>query len=257
MLHLLRIEWLKLNRYKAFLILFALFIVSVFGLNYATHEILSHNKDMSTMLLGKSFSFPAVWNTVPYLSNYLLFIPGLIIILIMSNEYSYRTHRQNIIDGVSRSRFILTKINLVLLFSLFLTLLVFLTALFFGLTEKGSVFSFAGIKNIAYFFIQSVAYLSLALLLIVLLKRSGLTIGIYFLYIFILENVFSLVLNRMTGTLGDYLPMESVDNLIPLPVAWANMGDKAPDEFALLVVACLWISIILWATYALFTKRDL
>ena len=42
MLHLLKIEWLKLKNYRTFWILSILFLISLFGINYIPYQIHSY-----------------------------------------------------------------------------------------------------------------------------------------------------------------------------------------------------------------------
>ncbi|MDR1055309.1 MAG: ABC transporter permease [Prevotellaceae bacterium] len=257
MLNLLKIEWLKLNQYRPFLILLGLFALSVFGINYVFHEILAVTGGTGSMLVGMPFQFPGVWNTVTYLSSFLLFIPGLLMILIISNEYSFRTHRQNIIDGVSRSQFIVTKILLAIILSVCLTVLVFIVALLFGIAEGDSAFSLQLIKYVFYFFIQSVAYISVAMVLVLLLKRSGISIGVYFLYAFILENTVTALINNKLNPVGYFFPLESADKLIPLPGIFGQINQNVPDEKYLLLTSIIWIIACLWFCKLKFEKSDL
>ena len=109
MLHLLKIEWLKIKGYKTFWVLTTLFLVSIAGLNYFVFNIkqnISSGSAQANAIIGSPFDFPNVWHTVGYFSSFLLFIPGLMIITSITNEYTYKTHRQNIIDGWSRQQFI-------------------------------------------------------------------------------------------------------------------------------------------------------
>src|SRR5436853_6792779 len=137
MLHLLKIEWLKIKGYKTFWILAVLFLVSIVGLNYFVfyikQGITQGNNSAVNAVLGAPFDFPNVWHTVSYFSSFLLFIPGLMIITLVTNEYSYKTTRQNIIDGWSRLQFIQVKIALVVMLALVSAIFVFLTALLFGI----------------------------------------------------------------------------------------------------------------------------
>ena len=141
--------------------------------------------------MGSPFGFPNVWQTVSYISSFLLFIPGLMIITSITNEYNYKTTRQNIIDGWSRVQFIHVKIFLVIILSLISTVFVLLTALFFGLIS-GEAFSFLKIEFIGYYFIQAVSYSMVALLFGLLIKRSGFAIGLFFLYSLIVEKILAL-----------------------------------------------------------------
>ena len=186
---LLNIEWMKVKNYRTFWILSVLYLVSIFGVNYIAYLIWDARPKKSgiDMMVGNPpFQFPDVWHTVGYASSFLMFIPGLLMIISVTNEYSFKTHRQNVIDGWSRKEFILVKILMTVIVALVSTLAVFLTALLFGIYEGVSSVSFEKIEYIGYFFIQSLSYTSIALLFSILFKRSGLSIGFYFLYSLIL-----------------------------------------------------------------------
>ncbi|MGE5520966.1 MAG: hypothetical protein ACM3VS_13630 [Candidatus Dadabacteria bacterium] len=254
MLHNLKIEWLKVKNYSTFWILSSLFIVSIFGINFITYVLPApKSKDpMASAVVGTPFKFPEVWHTVAYLSSFLLFIPGLLIIIFITNEFSFKTHRQNIIDGMSRSEFIVTKMIIALLVSIMSTILVFLTAYFFGLNEGGNV-SFKGIEYIGYYFVQAISYSGIAIVFALLFKRSGITIGVYFLYIVVLENLLAGILNKLTNHFGSYLPLESTDSLIPFPFFQAltkNLIYK-PNITVLLILAVIYL-----IAYYIFSKRN-
>ncbi len=260
---LLKLEWLKVRKYRAFIILLAFYLVSIFGINYIVSNTLGNrpsegNIDVVGMLVGTPFDFPQVWHTVSYLGSFLLIIPGLIIILLMANEYSFRTGRQNVIDGVSKAQFIDTKIAMILIISLVSTLLTFLAGVVFGLSGEAP-FSADGMKYMGYFFVNAVSYMSVALVIVVLLKRSGVSIGIYFLYSFIVENLLSLIINRnVWDGAGNFLPLASADKLLPMPSALGKVFNATPVEpVYLLVAACLWIAACLGFCKFRFRKSDL
>jgi len=251
MLHLLRVEWLKIKGYKTFWILSTLFLVSIAGLNYFVYSIkqgIAQGSKQANALIGKPYDFPAVWHTVSYFSSFLLFIPGLMIITSITNEYTFKTHRQNIIDGWSRQQFIKVKIMQIFIISVISTLVVFITAALYGIFA-GSDFSFENIEYIGYFFAQALSYCMFALLLSVFIKRSGLSIGLFFLYSFIIENILGALLNNMGGvrTLngpGDYLPLNTVDDLIPFPFFrnFIHIGEP-PSRYVLLGLAAVYLAI--------------
>lgn len=270
MLRLLKIEWLKVRRYRAFILLSAIFAVSMVGLNYIVYIQVGRLGDMTAqyggpegaglggMLLGHPFAFPKVWQTVTYLSSFLLFIPGLVIILLTANEYGFKTHRQAVIDGLSRRQFMGTKIGVVLVTSLCVTLIAVVTASVFA--SAGSPgFTLAGARYIGYFFIQAVSYMSVALVLVLFFKRSGIAIGVYFLYVFIIKNLLALLLNyKVYDGLGNYLPVKSADLLIPAPTSLGRMFTfNNPDTTAMLIASIVWIAVLLWYCTYRFEKSDL
>lgn len=254
MLHLLKIEWLKLKNYRTFWILSILFLISLFGINYITYLVQSNRpKDpMSTAIIGSPFQFPEVWHTVTYMSSFLLFIPGVLMIIAISNEFSFKTHRQNVIDGQSRTQFIVTKMLLAGILALVSTLVVFITAVLFGVFETGSVFSFTGINYVLYFFIQAVSYTMVSLLFGLFFRRSGIAIGVYFLYILVLENLLAGLLNKYVNHVGTYLPLETTDSLIPFPF-FRNITSQfyyEPNFTVLLVLSAVYLT-----AYILVGKR--
>jgi hypothetical protein len=75
-------------------------------------------------------------------------------IIFITNEYSYKTHRQNIIDGWSRNQFISVKIAVAFLLSLISTLMVIVTAMIFGF-QLDNPFSLEKFEYVGYYFIQA------------------------------------------------------------------------------------------------------
>ncbi len=59
------------------------------------------------------YDFAHTWQTTSYVGGWLLLLPGLLLILLITNEFSFRTHRQNIIDGWARKDFYNVKLALV------------------------------------------------------------------------------------------------------------------------------------------------
>ena len=231
MTELLKIEWLKIKNYSAFIVLGLFFLLGVIGANYAVYIIKKNVVDASDPSGGlfASFSpydFAHTWQTTSYVAGCLLILPGLLLILLVTNEFSFRTHRQNILDGWSRSDFFNVKLALVIITALASTILVFLTALVFGLVS-GTSFSFANIEAVGFFFLKSLTYNMVALLFAVLVRKTGFAIGLFFVYMFF-ENFISALLEGLSyylkvqkgfdiGNMGDYLPMNASDALLTFP----------------------------------------
>jgi ABC-2 type transport system permease protein len=265
MLSLLRIEWLKLKNYRTFWVLSLLYPVSIFGINYIVYRIqqavysAEQAKTVAQMVIGSPpYSFPVVWQMTTYFSGFLLFLPGLLMIIFVTNEYSYKTHRQNIIDGWNRRQFITAKLSLAVIAAIISTVIVFITALIFGLSGETS-FTFENIKYLGFFFIQALSYSLLAVLFAILFKRGGLAIGVFFLYSVVLENMFAGIINHYTDYYGRYLPLETTDNLISLPVFKAAQKQIIPPAniTALLIVATLYVAAYIFFAIRKFERDDL
>ena len=262
MQHLLKIEWLKVKNYKAFWIFSILYSFAILGINYTgfyVNELAVQNMPASQILLGTPYAFPKVWQTVGFMSSWLLYFPGILFIMLLTNEFNFKTHRQNIIDGWTRKQFVTVKFIFAILFSLIATFFNFLVALLFGLITTGSHFSFTGIENIGYIFIQTVAYISFAMFLAVFFRRSGAAIAVFFLYGLIFEYLISTLLNyKMDLTpFGYFLPLQVTDVMLPIPFGNDVIYKGAPDLWILVIASVVYICAYYFFALKKFTTEDL
>jgi ABC-2 type transport system permease protein len=219
----IRVEWLKLKYYRTFWILLAVIAVCIPAFNYVVYDFTDNNfpKVNGVSLLGNPFSYPNVWKMVPYNAGMLVFMPAILIITLFTNEYSYRTHRQNIIDGWSRSRFIYIKLAEVFLLTLFVTGIVILTCLYFGYLTRKPIQPKTGwteLRFIIYFFMGSLDYSLISIIFALLIRRAGLAMGLFFLYMIVEQFVVSIGRNKYKLDWVNYLPEEATDRLIPNPI---------------------------------------
>lgn len=262
MLHLLKIEWLKVKNYKAFWIFAILYSFSILGINYIGYymnELSVQNVPMSAGFLGSPYSFPKVWGTVGFMSSWLLYFPGILFIMLFTNEFNFKTHRQNIIDGWTRSQFITVKFVFAFIFSLIATIFNFLVALLFGLISTGSTFSFSGIENIGYILIQTMGYISFAMMLAILFRKSGAAIAVFFLYGLIFEWLITALINLKLSLapIGYFLPLQITDILLPLPFGKDIFYKDAPPNWVAACVGILYISGYYFFALKKFQKDDL
>jgi len=188
-----------------------------------------------------------------------------LIITLFTNEYSFKTHRQNIIDGWSRSRFIYIKLLEVFLLTLFFTGVVVFTCLYFGFLTHTSSQAKAGwlqYRYILHFFIEMLDYSLIAVIIAMLVKRAGLSMGIFFLYMIIEQFVVSLGRNKYKVTWVDYLPEEVTDKLIPQPFArriLAPGNNEIWEHHVLLYISTAVLYIIIYILFISwrFRKTDL
>lgn len=251
---ILKTEWMKVRDYKAFWILSGLFVVCVVALNYTVWAFrvsmdAKSGKANSEMILGSPFAYPDVWNTATWLSGWLLFLPGLIVIMLITNEFTYRTHRQNVMDGWTRTDFIVAKLLWVVALSVVAALAAFISTIIFGALGDAS-FTTDKMVYVLYFFLESLSYLMVALLFGVLLRRSGLAIGLYFLYIMLLKNAISGLLNHNVGhQVGLYFPLRVTDELIPFPFLKSitkGQFEPPPPVAVLLTGTAVYLGVFYW-----------
>jgi ABC-2 type transport system permease protein len=261
---LLQIEWMKVKKYTTFWVLASLFVVAVIGINYISLSINSEiNKTTSAVGLGTGspFEFPKIWNTVAWMSSWLLFFPGFIMIFLVSNEFTFKTHRQNIIDGLSRKQFVQVKLADALIIAIVSTLVVFIITLLFGILG-GSQFTFEGMEYIGYYFICSLIYILFGMTIAFLLRKAALSVGIYFIYGLIVDNVVPGLVRQQFGgkPYGTYfMPLDVADGLLPFPFFKSQIQAvlRTPNVYICLAICAAWIIFYYFFTIRKFEREDI
>lgn len=271
---LLYTEWLKVRRYWAFWGILFLVLIAYPGITYLFYtgyqDIRSTNRQLEVVLkfaVGSPFTFPEVWHTLAYIASYLIFIPGVLVIMLISNEYQYRTQRQNILDGWSRSQFLWAKLLDIAALSLILTLVYTLVALITGWVNPDVALSGMSEKSyfIGLFALITFSQLTIAFLFGFLFKRAFLALGFFMFYYLFPENVL-IQLSRWrwhTGNWHHFLPLEASDRMIPPPpylgritnpTDYQNMIDSIPLHIGL----SIGYTALVWAfCFWLLKRRDL
>ena len=268
MFSLLRVEWLKVKNYRTFWILLGMTILSIPGINYLVFSLLKNKFPTANgkSFVGSPFAFPDAWQTVSWNSTLLFIIPAILIITLTTNEFTFKTHRQNVIDGWSRQQFISVKLFELLLLSIACTLTVFLTALVFGCVVNklpAGVPLWQDVRFVFFYFVQMLSYSTIAFVMTLLIKRAGLAIAAFLIYMLAENIVVGIVRNIYKLDFVNYLPEEVTDGLIPQPYLRKLL--EKPEEVAswehhipvYLVVALAYLIIYCFICGRRFTTSDL
>jgi ABC-type transport system involved in multi-copper enzyme maturation permease subunit len=226
------------------------------------------------------FNFPYIWHFNTYMAAILKFFLLLVIVSMVSDEYSYKTLKQNLIDGLSKKEFILSKFYTVIAFSLISTVFVFVISLILGLmysdyNELSIILT--DLEYLVAFFTKLVGFFSMGLFFGILVKRAAFAVGTMVVW-FIGEGIFKGYLLWGFGDLKNtsdtvefilqLLPGEAISNLIKQPFSrlgavktLANtMGktfDKPEVELSGILIVFVWTFIFIYLSYTLLKKRDL
>jgi len=266
MFNLFKIEWLKIKTYRTFWILFAGFLIffpaGFYLMAYKYMERMSNAKSMEEnllkALLDAPFVFPKVWHAAAWTGGMFFVLMGMLFILLITNEVQYRTHRQNIIDGWSRMDFLKAKLSIMVFFVLVSTVLVFIMGLIVGSQfSPAGASMFDGVHFVGYFALMATVYLMLAFLVGILIKRTGLSIIIYFAIVCIVDNVLWLVFTLRDSQLGYYMPLEAVDSLVTNPFKPKIMERRTVADYTLIIAAGIYISAYVYIIINYFRKTDL
>lgn len=268
---LIRTEWLKMRKYNAFWWIMGLILLSYPGISYILYMGYEHLTSQPTQFsqytklgLGNPFTFPEVWHTIAYFSSWFVFIPAVVVIMFMSNEYTFKTHRQNIIDGWSRSQFMTSKLADVLIVSFIITVLYAGISFFAGIVSQERLIqnTWGQSYYIGLFALQTFAQLSIAFLIGFLVRKSFLALGIFLFYFLILENLIVGFLSWKDILAADYFPLEISDKLIPPPgfyrIVSPESYQKSIDVIPKHVILTIILTAIIWLIcYRINRKRDL
>ena len=274
MIRLLQLELQKLllNRTSKILI-FISFVLPLFVIVLSAIKI--NFFGFFVLELGELgiFNFPIVWHITTYFSAIFKFFFAIVVVSMIGNEYSNKTLKQNLIDGLSKSEFILSKFYTIVFFSLVSSLIIFFISLTLGLIysdyNEWSIL-IRQIEFIPAYFFKLVGFFSFCLLLGVLAKRSAFALGFLFID-FILEwiifGLISLKANKeLASRIQDYLPLKAMSNLIKQPfqrIAMSKFQDKNTLDYDYAVhfdatlIVILWTFIFIYLAYFLIKRRDL
>jgi len=291
MFRLLNIEFHKLKHNRASRVLtiiyFALLtsIALIAAVKFDIGPIEFHLADQGI------FNFPYIWHFNTFMASIFKFFLLLVIVSMMANEYSNKTLKQNLIDGLSKKEFILSKFYTVIVFAAISTLFVFVVSMILGLTysdynEMSIIFS--DLDYLLAFFVKLIGFFSLGLFMGILVKRSAFAVGAILVWFFA-ESIFkgflfwkfnkdafksdsvsSDSLSRIgVDDIMQFLPLESMSNLIKEPFTRLNavqsvakqVGEDLAKDFSVhftdIAIVLCWTFIFIYLSYRLLQKRDL
>lgn len=274
MLRLLQIELQKLWQNKtskvlifiSFILPFTVLVLSSIKINFF---------GFFTLELGELgiFNFPIVWHITTFFASQFKFFFAIVVVSMIGNEYSNKTIKQNLIDGLSKKEFILSKFYTIVFFSLAATLLIGLATLLIGLyyssyTEFRIVMT--DINFLLAYFVKLVGFFSLCLFMAMWIKRSAFALAMLFVTYIIEWLIFWFVIYNFTQDIAwkvkSFLPLESMYKLIDEPFRRIVMT-KFPDkqeiayDYAVhwyeITIVLGWTALFIFLSYRLLKKRDL
>lgn len=248
MLQLLSIEWLKIRKYRTFWILAAMFTILLFTWNWFASSGVMKLGGGGMNMLSMDYTFPNVWDNVGHWTKLFSGLLAIVIVILTTNEYQYRTHRQNVIDGWHRSQFFHAKWMLVITLSVIVTLYTFLQGVFFAGVAKADFRDFTmHIEKMYYVFVMTLNYFGFALTLSLLIRRSGMSIILFLLYGYVIELMAWQFLNwKFSMHPGDLLPMQCSAELLNFPMI-DNLNKltstSGPSKSTLVYVSLFWTGV--------------
>lgn len=274
MTRLLQIEWLKLKYNRAFWILTGMYVAGVVIICSSVMFLMQWLKSEGANFEGIDptiipfYDFPDVWHNITYLATFLKIFLAFIVIISISNEASFRTMRQNIIDGLSKRDFLISKLLLIGIMSLGTMLLLFLIGLGTGAAYShiwGIKYIFTDVQFILAYGFEVFVFLTFALVIALFVRKSGLVIVGLMMYALIFEPILDKNLEYNTWHVLDsfrwirhYLPIRAINNLIHIP--YLKYGFQEIQDyvsFREVVIVLGWLCTNIGLGYWILKKRDL
>lgn len=230
-------------------------------------------------------NYQTSWYAVTLISSWFcFFLLCFVLIYHITNEYNYRTVRQNIIDGFTRNEYLLGKLCLMLAITVLATVYVVIIGIvgglyfssfepqadnviqeFFKLGDNADVQAgfgslFDGFSNVLRFFVQTLATFSFAFLIAFLTKRGILAVLVFY-AAFIAEKILKWQFSENgLDAIADYLPLHNIANTLPFPGLTSLItGINSPMfiNWTYLSLSFVYAIVFIWITRLVFLRRDI
>ncbi len=224
------------------------------------------------------FNFPFIWHFNTYVAGLLKIFLAVVIVSMMANEYSYGTLKQNLIDGLNKKEFTLSKFLVVVLFALGSTFFIFLLSVILGYSFSSYTEFSIVVMDIDYllaYFVKLLGFFSFCLFLGILIKRSAFALGFLILWNiveWILYGVMKWGLFRGTEiaeNVSRFFPLESMSLLIFNPARRISIIRNAEQQAGIIneniydvnyfqiFIVLVWTALFVYFSFRLLKKRDL
>lgn len=202
---------------------------------------------------------------------------AILMILLVASEFSWRTARQNVIDGLSRAQFYAGKTLLLPAVAAAVLLLVVLIGVGFALPGTAAPGPVMGGTDLAFLggsFLAVAGMGAMGLLLASVIRSAGAAMALFFFYLAFAERILAAGLGRLVPASRALAPYWPANLFMTLPssehyyvaeqeaaIARAlEKGVDAPtfmDPGLMAAAAGAWIALFLVAGFVAFRRRDL
>lgn len=276
MIKLLKIELKKIVTYRVFWILIGLYflflvsgiLMAGFTINNWIDNISKHSPIPFPHVT--LYLFPDIWQNITFFASirFILILPAIVVIILITNEFTNKTIRQNIVNGISRQEFLLSKLQLIFLLSLLITFILIIATLIIGMANTSGYTMTMMVKKISFaggFFLQLFTFLIFAFFTGFLLRNTGLSIAFFTLYALIIEPVLYVVLKipkLQPNTISRFLPVNSVVRIVEypyFPILKKLMGLNVQEQISLLdcAVPMIYSIVMVGIVYWVLSRKDL
>jgi ABC-type transport system involved in multi-copper enzyme maturation permease subunit len=205
--------------------------------------------------LAPLLQFPDIWHNITYIAGFFKILLGIYIVIAITNEFQYNTIRLNLINGLTRIEFTVSKLMLIFVICAFSVVVVFVAGWIIG-RSQGNNTEIANIYHKSVFllgyFLELLLYLNFALLIGIWLKRTGISIFIMLIYPLLIEPI---IRWQFPDNIDKFFPIKAMDQLIVFPFPkYVGIEIQETVSGMTILIASAWI-IILFVLSNLILKR--
>jgi len=274
MIDAIKLEWLKIRNYRVFWILLGMYLLALTIIAAGGVFFLEWLKSLGADFNGIDptivpiYDFPDIWQNMTYLGSFVKILLAFVVIISVNNDITYNTLRQNIVDGISKKKYLLSKLIFIIVLAGISTLFLFFTGMITGTIYSHvweARFIFDELEFLGAYFFDIIVYCSLAFLLSLIIKKAGFVIVVLFLYTMMFEPVASAILTNAPyfrdsfwSGLVAFFPIQSLNNLIAVPFGryvFMEIQDNIPLKT--IAIASGWLVFYLTMIITILSKRDL
>jgi ABC-type transport system involved in multi-copper enzyme maturation permease subunit len=267
MVKLLSLEYLKFKSYKPFWIILGLYILCYFAVGLYTKKfidfIVKENANDFAYLADYGlplFDFVDIWQNLAAVTFLFKYILAFVVIISICLEFSNKTIKQNLIDGLSKPEFLFSKLILVAFLSVMGGILLLILGLVLGLLYspvKSLDFIILNLEFVPAYVFEVFSLLSLAVFFAFVVRRTGFAIILFIFYALCIEPIGTAVMEYQYKLAVWYFPVKSINNIIHFPFQ-RYLFREIQDYVAIkdLLVALFWTSMFILGSWGILKRRD-
>lgn len=264
MMTLLKLEWLRLKGFRFFWIFLVGYFLCLLMVMWVGSSLLTQMMSGVSLPGLSSFTFSQTLSLIFYFSGFFEPFLALILIMMISNDHALGTLKQHVIDGLSLEQVTLGRLTQVLLLVFLSFSMVTGLSFVFAGQISGEGITFPSGLQVGGFLLRSLGFLSVAVLLASLVKKSIPTVFAYFGIRYILEPALAFGVGLyLKVEIDSFLPLGAFGELVAGPKDILNLGMAMPGmesgaqlpEHLPFLIAGLYFVLIWVAIYALVKTR--
>lgn len=225
------------------------------------------------------FNFPYIWHFNTYMMAILKIFLAIVVIAMVGNEYSYKTLKQNLIDGLSKrdvlnSKFF-TALTMVVGSTVFVSLVSLIVGLIYSDYRELSII-LTDLEYLLAYAVKLIGFFSFCLFVAITIRNSIFSLGFVIIWS-VIEQIFRGILTWQLSESSvitvkeviQFLPLQSMSNLIVEPFSRFSIlrslahqsGTTITKDYGVgllpILIVLGWTCIFYLWSYKILKKRDL